>query len=186
MLENLPASLGTALKDTRPGLDKLTINARELEAPLSLQVDSTAFSDGAAVPQRFTADGAGLSPPLRWIGAPDEAACAALVVEDADSPTPNPLVHAIAPLLPANGEMAEGALAGGDGAPPTGRNSYMQHGFLALDPPPAHGAHRYAFQVFALREAPDQPESMGRSALVHWMKSRVLAKGCLIGTYERT
>jgi phosphatidylethanolamine-binding protein (PEBP) family uncharacterized protein len=59
------------------------------------------------------------------------------------------------------------------------------HGYLAPDPPPAHGRHRYAFEVFALNEAPLAPEKFGRGDLADWMEDKVVAKGCLIGTYER-
>jgi phosphatidylethanolamine-binding protein (PEBP) family uncharacterized protein len=33
-----------------------------------------------------------------------------------------------------------------------GHNSYFTHRYLPPDPPPGHGPHRYAFQIFALSE----------------------------------
>ncbi|HZP79361.1 MAG TPA: YbhB/YbcL family Raf kinase inhibitor-like protein [Pseudolabrys sp.] len=187
MLEHLPKAIGNALRGNRPGVDKLAVNAPELDTAEVIEVASPAFADGGALPARFTADGEGLSPPLQWNGAPLDACCAVLLVEDADSPTPHPLVHAIAPLLPANGDIPEGSLpsAGHPGLTQMGRNSYFRHDYLPPDPPPAHGTHRYAFELFALKEAPQDPSNMGRSALIEWMRGRVLAKGYLIGTYER-
>ncbi|MFN2590446.1 MAG: YbhB/YbcL family Raf kinase inhibitor-like protein, partial [Actinomycetota bacterium] len=34
--------------------------------PATLTVTSPAFSDGGTIPTRFTCDGPGISPPLRW------------------------------------------------------------------------------------------------------------------------
>jgi hypothetical protein len=61
----------------------------------------------------------------------------------------------------------------------------LRHGYLLPDPPPGHGVHRYAFQVFAFKDAPVDPTRMSRRTLIAWMKDKVLAKGCLTGTYER-
>ena len=66
-----------------------------------------------------------------------------------------------------------------------GRNSYLRPSWLPPDPPPGHGPHRYAFEVFALDTAPDVFGAPGRSHIFEIMRGHVLAKGCLIGTYER-
>jgi len=181
MLENIPKSVGEAMKSARAGTEKLTINV--IDAPMTIDIKSAAFGDVQPIPPRYTADGEGLSPELTWRGVPEQTRCVALIVEDPDAPMPQPLVHAIVPLLPREGALAAGEL-GGDGIK-TGRNSYLQHGYLAPDPPTGHGPHRYVFEMFALSEAPQEVESMGRSEFVDWVRPRVLAKGCLIGTYER-
>jgi hypothetical protein len=181
MLENMPKAVGEAMKSMRAGTDKLTINS--VDAPMTLVVESAAFGDVQPIPARYTADGEGLSPELAWRGVPPQARCVALIIEDPDAPMPQPLVHAIAPLLPREGALAAGALSA-DGIE-TGRNSYLKHGYLPPDPPTGHGPHRYAFEMFALSQEPSDVASMGRSELVDWIKAHVLAKGCLIGTYER-
>ena len=66
-----------------------------------------------------------------------------------------------------------------------GRNSYLQHGWLPPDPPPGHGKHRYAFQVFALAGDEPVPEAPGRDALMALLEARAIASGMIIGTYER-
>ena len=188
MLEHVPAILGEALKGVRPGLEKLAA-ASLADVPETVAVDSPAFAHGAALPADCTADGRGVSPPLRWRNLPAGTAAVALLVEDADSPTPRPLVHAIVTDLPGrDGELAEGALKGPGGPGELhalGRNSFMKAEYLPPDPPTGHGPHRYAFQVFALREAPRLDPEPGRDALLAALSGRVLAKGVLIGTYER-
>lgn len=181
MLENIPKAAGKAMQAMRAGEAKLIINS--IDAPMTLTVESAAFAPAQAIPPRYTADGDGLSPELAWHGAPDGTACVALMIEDPDAPMPRPLVHAIAPLLPPEGTLAAGAL--NNGGIDTGRNSFLRQGYLPPDPPSGHGPHRYAFELFALSEEPRNIAGVGRGEMVDWIRSHALAKGCLIGTYER-
>lgn len=190
MLEHLPHWLGSALKGVRAGADKLAIAHPELGAFESLRLASPAFADGARLPERFTADGPGVSPPLFWTGVPEGTERLALIVEDPDAPAPQPLVHALVwDLPPHDGNVQEGAIrADGDGGidgSDVGRNSYFAEGWLPPDPPTGHGPHHYAFQLFALGPGPDLNPTPGRGAMLDAMAGRVLAAGLLTGTYSR-
>ena len=135
MLEKLPDVIGHALRGQRAGLDKTAFRAVDLRGGMAvIAVTSLAFADHAPIPERYTADGAGLSPPLQWAGVPSQASSLVVLVEDADSPTPQPLVHAIVVELPAaDGGVGEGALPSAghlaDGFK-VGRNSYLQAAWL--------------------------------------------------------
>ncbi len=188
MLEKLPDMIGHALREMRAGLDQIAFNNAGLRSGMGLlQVGSLAFADHAPIPQRYTADGEGTSPPLQWTGVPANAASLVLIVEDADSPTPHPLVHAIAvDLAPADGSLPEGAIHGaGDDRVHEGRNSTLSAGWLPPDPPPGHGTHRYAFQLFALGPGELFEGTPGRDEVMEAVRERGLASGCLIGTYAR-
>jgi len=201
MLEKLPDVLGHALRNQRAGLDAIAFNRVDLRQGVSaIAVTSLAFADHAPIPTLYTADGDGRSPPLQWAGLPEATGSVLVIVEDADAPTPKPLVHAIVvDLPPGDGAMAEAALSGGDdedassadrdgaGAdePRTGRNSYLQAAWLPPDPPPGHGVHRYAFQVFALSPGAVFSDSPGRDEVLEILGSHGIASGLLIGTYER-
>lgn len=189
MLEHIPHWLGNALKGLRAGTDKLAIVQDGLGSFAAIDLRSPAFANGGRIPERFTADGDGVSPPLFWTGVPEEATHLALLVEDADAPTPAPLVHAIVWGLPAeDGQLAENAIvADGDGGAhgDVGRNSYLREGWLPPDPPTGHGEHRYAFQLFALKDAADPGATPSRGDIVDAMRGRVLAAGLLTGTYSR-
>jgi Raf kinase inhibitor-like YbhB/YbcL family protein len=186
MLEHVPAWLGHALRDVRAGADKLTILQPELGSGFrALDLSSIAFTDGGRLPERFTADGEGLSPPLAWSEVPEEARSLALIVEDPDAPSLQPLVHAIVWNIPAEERSLGEGLIAEDGPNETGRNSYFRSGWLPPDPPTGHGAHNYAFQLFALADIPDLGDAPGRSTLVEAMAGKVLAAGLLIGTYSR-
>jgi Raf kinase inhibitor-like YbhB/YbcL family protein len=190
MLEKLPEAIGRALRGQRAGLERTAFHAVDLRAGMAaISVSSLAFADHAPIPERYTADGAGVSPPLQWRGVPKAAAALALIIEDADSPTPQPLVLGIVvDLPPGDGAMPEGGFPNADeevGACRPGLNSYLQAGWLPPDPPPGHGRHRYVFQVFALEAGATLVETPGRDALLETIGRHGLASGCLVGTYER-
>ncbi|MEO7055344.1 MAG: YbhB/YbcL family Raf kinase inhibitor-like protein [Caldimonas sp.] len=190
MLEKLPDVIGHALRDQRAGLDKTAYQAVDLRAGMAaITVASLAFADHAPIPAHYTADGEGVSPPLHWTGVPAAAATLVLIVEDADAPTPQPLVHAIVVELPAgDGALAEAALPSSDHdgvGLRVGRNSYLQTSWLPPDPPPGHGVHRYAFQLFALEAGAEFGDTPGREAVLEAIRDHGVASGCLIGTYER-
>jgi Raf kinase inhibitor-like YbhB/YbcL family protein len=189
MLEKTPAVVGHVLEGVRPGLGKLVWADDAVEAPQSVVVESSAFAPDSPIPERYTADGEGLSPPIAWRDLPPAAAEVVLIVEDADSPTPRPLLHLLAWGLPAGPvSLAEGVFPsrGRDGLfVSVARNSFRKTQYLAPDPPPGHGPHRYVFQVFAL----DHPLSFDAHAqkheVVQAMRGHVLARGRLVGLYER-
>ena len=190
MLEKLPTGVGRALHSVRAGAEDLAIADTELTGVnASIEVSSPAFAYNDMIPSRFTADGEGMSPPLEWRCVPTDSQAIVLLVEDADSPTPQPLVHAIVWDLPgADGSLPEGALPTHRGAADTdamGKNSYFAPTYLPPDPPPGHGAHRYVFQLFALDYAPRFDRPPGRSELLEHIRDHVIAKGLLIGRYER-
>lgn len=191
MLQNVPASVGRALQGVRGGPESLVSADPAFAAvPEVIQLISAAFAPDGAIPARYTEDGERISPPLSWIGVPPEAESLVLLIEDVDSPTPRPLVHAIlADLRPVDGELAEGALPspGHEGEDlGMGRNSFMQRGYLPPDPPRGHGPHRYAFQIFALDMVPEFRSVPGRGALVEALHGHVIARGIMIGTYQRS
>lgn len=184
---NLPDLLGHALRDQRAGLEKIVFSQLALHTA-DIDLASDAFEDYAPIPRRYTADGNGWSPPLSWANVPAHAASLVLIVEDADAPAPQPLVHAIAINLPVEGFLSEGALPSADHAGygiKMGRNTYMQGLWLPPDPPPGHGAHRYALQVFALDGAARFSDAPGREEIELQIRKFAVARGCLVGTYER-
>ena len=192
MLEHLPGWLGEALSNVRAGADKVVAIDLASADTTPITLTSTAFAEGARLPERFTADGEGVSPPLTWTDPPEGTQALALIVEDPDAPAPDPLVHAILwDIDPATNALPEGAVGvEGDGEPggarpETGRNSYLQTGWLPPDPPTGHGAHRYVFQLFALSQVPDLDGTIGRGELKDKIGPLVIGLGVLTGTYSR-
>jgi phosphatidylethanolamine-binding protein (PEBP) family uncharacterized protein len=185
MLGNSSEPIRMVLPERGAGITDLTV--RELlsrrELPM-FQVRSSAFEYSGRIPVTFTADGPGISPPLNWLNVPRGTDCVALIVEDADSPTPLPLVHAIAVVEGGDGSLGVGALASvAATGVSTGLNSFLHRAWLPPDPPPGHGEHRYVFQMFALGPGKGLPS--GRTALLEAVMHRGLAVGWLVGIYSR-
>lgn len=186
MLEKIPSALGRALHGVRAGLEKTASEDAALRGVGTLSLTSADFDADGVLPSRCTADGEGVSPALAWSGAPAETVSVALVVEDADSPTPEPIVHLLAYDLPPEGELTAGVLSpDAPGAPGLGKNSFLKSGWLPPDPPSGHGPHRYVFQAFALSRRPELESGAGKEDVLEAIRASVLASGRLVGVYER-
>ena len=191
MQASIMRSLGQALRPVRPGVAMLTSSKFSGFLGYALKVSSPAFADGQPMPVRFTQDGANLCPPLRWEGLPPQTQSAVLLVEDADIPSLRPLVHLIVHSIPPEKtEFEEGEIplrlrGTAPGGWACGRNFLGRPGWSASAPPPGHGPHRYAFQVFALDAHPHFAYPPGRAKLLRTIRPNLIAQGRLIGTYER-
>jgi Raf kinase inhibitor-like YbhB/YbcL family protein len=184
--------VGRALRGVRAGMHGLASQRAWLRGvPECITVASPTMPHGTDVPERYTADGAGLSPPLCWDGVPEGAGSLVLLVEDPDIPFPVPLVHALVYNIPATATgLAEGAIPPVMTGPApqgyrTGRNGFGRPGWLPCAPPPGHGPHHYAFEVLAVRRSLAFDWPPGRRALLAQMRGHVLGRGVAFWLYER-
>ncbi len=159
------------------------------EAPMSLTITSSAFAANGAIPARFTCEGEDVSPPLAWSGVPAGARSLALIVDDPDAPDPrNPRttwVHWVAYDIPASATgIPENAGKEGIPGAKTGLNDWKRPGWGGPCPP--IGRHRYFFKLFALDTTLGDLGRPGKAQLEKAMTDHVLARGELIGTYQKT
>lgn len=150
---------------------------------------STAFSDGARLPDRFSAGGANVSPPLAWSDFP--AGTRGFVVNcfDPDAPTPAGYWHWGVANLPADvTELPEGAGGSDDTLPGAAFHVRTDGGAPAYEgagPPPGDRDHRYVFAVHALDvdtlevSAADSPTKLAFLTLFH-----TLARATLTATFS--
>jgi Raf kinase inhibitor-like YbhB/YbcL family protein len=190
LAHDISKTIGHTMQPIRAGDDKLASRrlmddrsgALTLESSRTIDVFSSAFTDGGTLPLAFTADGANLSPPLSWSNLPDKARSVVLVCEDPDAPFPKPFVHWLVYSLP----VTVGSIADAPGGVRQGKNSMLKTGYTGAAPPPGHGMHHYHFQVFALDTIPKLDDGAGRSSVVEAMRGHVLAWGEIVATYERS
>jgi Raf kinase inhibitor-like YbhB/YbcL family protein len=145
-----------------------------------MELTSSAFDDGAAIPQRYTCEGDDLSPPLAWSGLPEGTRSLALIVDDPDAPS-GTFTHWLAWGL----DPASGGLREGEAAPVEGRNDFGQSGYRGPCPPPGHAPHRYFFRLHALDGELDLEPGESKAALEQAVAGRSLVVAELMGTYER-
>jgi len=192
MARSFARQVGRALRPIRPGPQTLTARRRQFRhAPDQIRIESPAFLPDGVLPARFTIDGPGVSPPLSWSELPSGTHSIALLVEDADIPWYRPLTHLIVyDISPDAHGLSEGAIPSklkgqGEHGLRVGRNGLGRWGWLPPSPPPGHGPHRYAFQVFALDKRPEFDWPPGRKFFLQAIRRHVLAHGTLIGRYAR-
>lgn len=187
--------LGTLLKNKRAGEANLAWNLPALAGPEVLDLHSSDFEDGSAIPKAHAgkrAGGENRSPALAWSGAPESTAQLLLVVQDVDSPTSTPFVHCVALLEPELVMLPTGALNVEN--PVQGvrvLRSGMGRGYRGPEPIKGHGPHRYVFQLFALASAITSVEGGATldtakpGALFAAVSGPALARGRLDGLYTR-
>lgn len=145
-----------------------------------MQLTSSAFSEGSAIPVQYTGDGKDDSPPLKWTGAPSDTKSFALICDDPDAPR-GTWVHWVLFDLP--GTTSE-LPAGGSHLGVRGKNDFRRLGYGGPAPPPGK-PHRYFFKLYALNAELILPEGATRAQAESAMKGHVLAEAQLMGKYGR-
>lgn len=150
-----------------------------------MDITSSAFKDGAMIPEKYTCDGPNISPPLKWSNAPEETKTFAIICEDPDAPSgiwvhwilfnlPES-VKELGENLPAIGKLPVGAKQG--------KNDFGKIGYRGPCPP--RGIHRYFFQVYALTKELDLEPGISKSELIRAMEGNILSEGQMMGKYQR-
>jgi len=161
---------------------------KEPEAPMAITLTSPAFAANGSIPAAHTCDGRDLSPPLAWSGVPAGAKSLAIILDDPDAPDPKApkmtWVHwVIYNLPPSTTSLAEGASASLPPGTLQGRNDWKATGYRGPCPPT--GRHRYVHKLYALDTLLPDLHEPSKADLERAMEGHVLARGELIGTYER-
>jgi len=150
-----------------------------------MEIKSTAFENGGAIPAKFTCDGANVSPPLSWNSVPGNARSLALICDDPDAPVSTWVHWVIFNLPPDSGGLPEHVptqkkLSGGA---LQGSNDFRKIGYGGPCPP--GGTHRYFFKLYALDMVPDLSAGSTKAALERAMEGHIVGQAQLMGTYSR-
>lgn len=146
----------------------------------TMTVTSDAFTDGGAIPRRFSCDGPGEVPSLSWHGTPAGTGAQAVVVDDPDAPS-GTFTHWVVLDLPADVHALTG------GSLPAGaaqaKNSGGRTGWYPPCPP--SGTHHYRFTVYALKRPTGLSNDAPLDAALRAIGADAIASGRLTGTYSR-
>jgi len=148
-----------------------------------MEIRSSAFDDGAPMPDQFAKDGGNTSPPLEFRDVPAGAHALALVIEDPDAPSGlfchwvlydvPPQTPGLEPGVPPKEVLHDGSVQG--------TNDYGEIGYGGPRPP--SGTHRYLFRLFALNKTLDLQGSVNRQDLLNAIEGHVVDECQLMGTY---
>ena len=173
-------ALAACGKSSQPSAEP-TVSQR---APVSaMQMTSTAFGAGNTLPEEYTCDGAGRSPPLAWSGAPANARSFALIVEDPDAPDGTFRHWGVYDIPAGTHELAEGA-SGKDGLKQV-KNDFGKSGYGPPCPPKGDPPHHYRFRLLALNVTQLSGSPGNVKDLLDATDGHVVGNGELMALYGR-
>lgn len=151
-----------------------------------MQLTSSAFDHGGAIPRRHTGEDADVSPALSWSNAPAETRSCAVLCHDPDAPlvTANGTygyVHWVLYNIPASvSSLPEGVTDYTQGT-----NDFGNPGYGGPMPPNGHGKHQYYYWVLALNDKLQLEPGLGMMDLLKRIEPHLIAMNRLVGTYQR-
>jgi len=151
-----------------------------------LEITSPAFRDGEAIPQKYTCDGADVSPDLNWSAVPSGVTSMALIVDDPDAPGGTWVHWVLFNIPPETMSLPEGVLQASsvEGVGMQGRNGSGNTGYNGPCPPKGK-PHHYYFKLYALDSTLDLKPGASKTELEKAMQGHILAEGQFVGTYGR-
>jgi Raf kinase inhibitor-like YbhB/YbcL family protein len=161
--------------------------AAETATQAKIELTSSAFTNGASIPEQYTCQGKNVSPPLKWSGVPPEAKSLALIMDDPDAPI-GTWIHWVLYDLPASTtELPEGFGAESGKTPDTakeGKNDFKRLGYGGPCPP-AGKPHRYFLKLYALDCVLNLKPGATRKDVDRAMEKHIIGQGQLMATYKR-
>ncbi len=152
----------------------------EAQTMSTLSLSSPAFRHNEHIPQKFTCDGADVSPQLLIGNVPAGTKSLALIVDDPDAPRGTWVHWVVWNISPDMKELKEGVVPSGAHQ---GMNDFRQIEYGGPCPP--SGTHRYFFKLYALDTVLSLGANSSKANLERAMQGHTLAKAELIGLYAR-
>ena len=151
----------------------------------AMKLSSSAFTEGAMIPAKYTCDGVNISPPLKWSDAPEAAKSFTLICDDPDAPM-GTWVHWVAYNIPPEANELPEKVPVVDTLPDgtrQGINDFRKTGYGGPCPP--GGTHRYYFKLYALDMELLVEPGMTKKKLLKAMEGHIVAEAQVMGKYRR-
>ncbi|MBN1354276.1 MAG: YbhB/YbcL family Raf kinase inhibitor-like protein [Candidatus Omnitrophica bacterium] len=153
---------------------------------MALELKSPAFKSGELIPDKYTCNGADISPPLDWNEVPEETASFVIICDDPDAPGGDwvhwvvydipPDVNAFPEGVPKNRILNDGSKQG--------MTDFGNTGYGGPCPPPG-AAHRYFFKLYALDCMLGSKPGLEKAELLDVIEGHILEKAELMGKFKR-
>ena len=151
-----------------------------------MQLTSTAFDNGGAIPSQYTGVGVDVSPALSWTDAPAGTKAFAVICHDPDAPLVTPdgtygFVHWVLYNIPGTTP----GLGEGSSNFTSGKNDFGNEAYGGPMPPVGHGRHQYYFWVLALDKVIELDAGLTMWQLLARIEPNLIGMNRLVGTFER-
>ncbi len=146
----------------------------------NMTIKSSAFSEGAMIPSRYTCDGQNVNPPLNFYAIPPFTKSLVLIVTDPDSSSGTFTHWILYNISPLENNTPENSLPKDSGTIP---NDFGNPGYGG--PCPLIGIHHYVFTLYALDTYLNLPSDSKKADLENSIQNHILATAKLTGIYER-
>ena len=166
----------------RKGLTNMNPNA----APKGMTLTSPGFIEGQTLRRTYTADGADVSPALRWSQAPPGTKSFAIIFRDVDAPG-GTFIHWLIYNIPGTASGAPEAVPRRerlDDGSVQGTNDFQAIGYNGPRPPPGR-PHNYHLELYALDTLLPAESGINAARLMDLMKGHILVTARLMGSYRR-
>jgi len=161
---------------------------------VTMTLGTTAWTDGGAIPAKYSQAGRDLSPPLAWSDVPADTASFVLIVHDVDAAvgsTADDLLHWMVWNMPRTMlSLPEGVAQGAQLADGSRQISATGPYYRGPAAPSSGPPHHYVFEIYALDTtlsvpAVGQSPSDTRAAVMAAMAGHVRGRGAMVGSYRR-
>jgi Raf kinase inhibitor-like YbhB/YbcL family protein len=146
-----------------------------------ISITSPAFKDMGQLPVKYTRDGDGIIPGLRFENIPESAKSLVLIMDDPDAPYGTFDHWLLFNISPKTKEIKEGS-APADAM--RGKNSGVTLSYISPSPPPGK-AHRYVFKLYALDSLLSLKEGADKTQIEKAMAGHIISQASLTGLYKR-
>lgn len=151
------------------------------DKPMALALTSSAFTNQAAIPTKYTCDGEDINPPLAFQNVPQNTKSLALIVDDPDAPAKVWVHWVVFNIKPDTSQIAEGSLPPGS---ILGTTDFGKTGWGGPCPP--SGQHRYFFKLYALDAPLDLQQGASKEQVEAAMQGHIIEQAELVGLYQRS
>jgi len=150
-----------------------------------MKLSSLAFNDGDMIPNKYTCDGADISPPLEWESVPEDTKSIALICDDPDAPV-GTWVHWVYYDIPSDTKSLPKNITPQENPENSGKQGRNDFGKIGYGGPcPPGGTHRYYFKIYAIDTILNLPAGVDKKHLLKAMEGHIIGQAQLVGKYKR-
>ena len=157
---------------------KRPVGYMEPTGPMTLKVASSAFANNGVIPVKYTCDGQGATPPLNITNIPPGTKSLTLIVHDYNATPLGGFTYWVIWNLDTLGVITENFRNGHESL-----NAAREYGYTPICA--KSGNHKYHFIVYAIDTRLLMGKNTTKKIIEKVMKDHILAKGELVGVYNR-